>query len=125
MTFYRAFGRLNYLKRFYLENPTANFNRKSLFEDLEVLNCGIIDYMKKSFNIIKNIIIIVGGILILSPFIFLYRYITDNQDTCLDISVCKEGLPLNIEGKKIIINKQTCKENNGTWHPDKKVCHFK
>ncbi|MCM1003163.1 MAG: hypothetical protein NC408_02340 [Candidatus Gastranaerophilales bacterium] len=81
--------------------------------------------MKKLFNIIKNIIIIMGGILILSPFIFLHRYLTDDMDTCLDISICKEGLPLHIEGKKIIVNEQTCQENNGIWYPDKKACNFR
>ncbi len=83
------------------------------------------NYMKKLFDIILNTIIIVGGILILSPFIFLHRYFTDDQDTCLDISICKEGLPLNIEGNNITVNEQTCKEYNGIWYKDKKVCQFK
>lgn len=79
----------------------------------------------KVFEIILNIIIVLGIIFILSPFIFLHRYLNDDQDACLDSAYCKEGLPLNIEGKKIIVNEQTCLENNGIWYPDKKVCRFK
>lgn len=79
----------------------------------------------KIFEIILNIIIILGIIFILSPFVLLHRYLTDDVDTCLDISFCKEGLPLNIDGKKITVNKQTCIENNGIWYSDKKICHFK
>lgn len=79
----------------------------------------------KLFEIILNIVIIVGIIFLISPFILLHRYLTDDQDTCLDISICKEGLPLNVEGKKITINEQTCKENEGIWYSDKKVCRFK
>lgn len=79
----------------------------------------------KIFEIILNIIIILGIIFILFSFVLLHRYLTDDVDTCLDIGFCKEGLPLNIEGKKVIVNKQTCIENNGIWYSDKKVCHFK
>lgn len=79
----------------------------------------------KLFEKILNIIIILGIIFIFSLFILLHRYLTDDVDTCLDISFCKEGLSLNIEGKKIVVSEQTCKENNGTWYPDKKNCYFK
>ena len=79
----------------------------------------------RAFETILNLIIIMGIIFLLSPFIFVYSYLTDDKDTCLDISVCKEGLPLNIEGEKIIVNEQTCKEYNGIWYSDKKACYFK
>lgn len=54
-----------------------------------------------------------------------FTHFYDPQDACLDSGYCKEGLPLNIEGKKIIVNEQTCLENNGIWYSNKKVCHFK
>lgn len=56
--------------------------------------------------------------------LFIILLINDDTDACLDSSYCKEGLPLNIEGKQITVNEQTCKENNGIWYPDKKACRF-
>ena len=73
----------------------------------------------------KFVIVILGSLIILLPFILLYLYLTDDMDTCLDVGYCKEGLPLNVEGKEIIITEQTCKDNNGIWYSDKKVCQFK
>ena len=48
----------------------------------------------------------------------------DPKDTCLDSGYCKEGLLLNINEKTILINEQTCIENNGKWLSVKKVCNF-
>lgn len=56
---------------------------------------------------------------------FIVLLINDDTDACLDSGYCKEGLPLNVQGKEIIINEQTCKDNNGMWHSDKKACQFK
>lgn len=64
-------------------------------------------------------------LLIFLALLFIIFFIYDDKDACLDSAYCKEGLPLNIEGKKIIVNEQTCLENSGTWYQDKKICHFK
>lgn len=74
-------------------------------------------------KILKNIFIIIVFTVLIMLIISIIFY--DPQDACLDSSYCKEGLPLNIEGKKITVNKQTCIENNGIWYSDKKNCHFK
>ena len=49
----------------------------------------------------------------------------DPKDACLDSGYCKEELSLNINGKTILINEQTCIENDGKWLEDRKVCQFK
>ena len=74
-------------------------------------------------KILKNIFLamVLMVLIVITISIILY----DSQDACLDSAYCKEGLPLNIEGKKIIVNEQTCKEYNGIWYSDKKACHFK
>lgn len=46
------------------------------------------------------------------------------MDSCMDVAYCKEGLQLNINNKKITVNKQTCVENNGYWYDDRKICQF-
>ena len=77
-------------------------------------------YLLKIFkNIFLAVVLMVLIVIVIS--IILY----DPQDACLDSAYCKEGLPLNIEGEKIIVNEQTCKEYDGIWYPDKKACHFK
>ena len=50
---------------------------------------------------------------------------SEPMDSCMDVAYCKEGLQLNINNKKITINKQSCVENNGYWYDDRKVCQFK
>ena len=64
---------------------------------------------------------------ILFLLIFISLVITtglDTKDACLDSGYCKEELSLNINGKTILINEQTCIENNGEWLSIKKVCQF-
>ena len=72
----------------------------------------------------KFIVIIVFLFMLVSIAIFCVIS-SDPLDSCLDSGYCKEGLPLNIEGKKITVNKQTCLENNGKWIEDRKVCQFR
>lgn len=74
-------------------------------------------------KIFKNIFLAMALMVLIVIVITIIFY--NPQDACLDSGYCKKGLPLNIEGKKIIVNEQTCKENNGIWYQDKKVCHFK
>lgn len=57
--------------------------------------------------------------------LFLISLTFNNQDTCLDTGFCSEGLELNTQNGKILINEKTCAENNGTWITNKKVCKFK
>ena len=86
-------------------------------------------------KILKNIIMFILKLLrlfvifVLTLFVVLIIGIaiisSDPMDSCLDSGYCKQGLPLNIEGKKITVNKQTCLENDGKWIEDRKVCQFK
>ena len=86
-------------------------------------------------KILKNIIMFIlkllrlFAIFVLALFVVLIIGIaiisSDPMDGCTDVGYCKEGLPLNIEGKKITVNKQTCLENDGKWIEDRKVCQFK
>lgn len=46
-------------------------------------------------------------------------------DVCLDIGLCKEGLPLNTEYGLITINKETCLKYNWEWRDDWKDCHIR
>lgn len=68
------------------------------------------------------------SMLFLLAFILFVLYIiivsADHYDVCLDSGYCKEGLALNINGKAILINEQTCIKNNGKWFSIKKVCQF-
>ena len=50
---------------------------------------------------------------------------SDPMDGCMDVGYCKEGLPLNIGNKKVIVNKQTCLENDGRWYDNRRVCQFR
>lgn len=74
-------------------------------------------------KIFKNIFVAMALMVLIVIVISIIFY--DPQDACLDSAYCKEGLPLNIEGKKIIVNEQTCLENNGIWYPNKKACNFR
>ena len=52
------------------------------------------------------------------------NYLFDDVDFCLDTGVCQEGLPLNTEKGKIIVNKDTCLDHNGKWDEKYTRCHF-
>ena len=81
-------------------------------------------------NIIKFILKLVGIFVVFLVGLFILLVIgiaiisSDPMDGCMDVGYCKEGLPLNIDNKKIIINKQPCLENDGKWLEDRKVCKF-
>ena len=82
---------------------------------------NIITFILKSLRlfiifVLALFVVLIIGIAIIS---------SDPMDGCMDVGYFKEGLPLNIEGKKITVNKQTCLENNGKWLEDRKVCQFK
>jgi len=80
--------------------------------------------MKKVSKILEFLIVIVGYVVILSPVLLFCFYFFNPMDTCLDTGYCEEGLSLNVQNKKIIVNQQTCLENNGKWYVDRKTCQF-
>jgi len=86
--------------------------------------------MKFLMNIIKFILKLFGIFIVFLVGLFILLVIgiaiisSDPMDGCMDVGYCKKGLPLNIEGKKITVNKQTCLENDGKWLEGRKVCKF-
>ena len=83
----------------------------------------VIKFFKIIFSII-NTITLIPFVLFVIGIIVMLIISSDPMDGCMDVGYCKEGLPLNIEGKKITVNKQTCIENDGKWLEDRKVCKF-
>ena len=83
----------------------------------------VIKFFKIIFSII-NTITFIPFVLFVIGIIVMLIISSDPMDGCMDVGYCKEGLPLNIEGKKITVNKQTCLENDGKWLEDRKVCKF-
>ncbi|MBE7703789.1 MAG: hypothetical protein E7Z89_07055 [Cyanobacteria bacterium SIG28] len=83
----------------------------------------VIKFFKIIFSII-NTITLIPFVLFVIGIIVMLIISSDPMDACMDVGYCKEGLPLNIEGKKITVNKQTCIENDGKWLEDRKVCKF-
>ena len=47
-----------------------------------------------------------------------------NKDTCLDTSICKEGLEINTEYGLVKINKENCLKYNWFWNDKKKSCNL-
>lgn len=83
----------------------------------------VIKFFKIIFSII-NTITLIPFVLFVIGIIVMLIISSDPMDGCMDVGYCKEGLPLNIEGKKITVNKQTCLENDGKWLEGRKVCKF-
>ena len=83
----------------------------------------VIKFFKIIFSII-NTITLISFVLFVIGIIVMLIISSDPMDGCMDVGYCKEGLPLNIEDKKITVNKQTCLENDGKWLEDRKVCKF-
>ena len=49
----------------------------------------------------------------------------DAKTECIEDGNCKEGLSIKVGNNKlIVINKDTCIENNGKWYEDSKLCRF-
>jgi len=47
-----------------------------------------------------------------------------DKDTCLDTSICKEGLEINTEYGLIKINKENCLKYGWIWNDKKKSCNL-
>ena len=80
--------------------------------------------MKLFQNVILKIFIIGIAIVLSIPVILFVNYLFDDLDFCLDTGVCQEGLSLNTEKGKIIVNKDTCLDHNGKWDEKYTRCHF-
>ena len=74
---------------------------------------------------IINSIILISFVLFAIGIIIMLISTSDPMDGCMDVGYCKEGLPLNIGHKKVIVNKQTCLENDGRWYDNRRVCQFR
>ncbi len=48
-----------------------------------------------------------------------------NIDMCIDTGVCVEGIPWGVGDDRIIINKETCENNNWKWYDDRNVCNMR
>ena len=48
-----------------------------------------------------------------------------DKDTCLDTSICKEGLEVNTEHGLIKINKDSCLKYGWIWDDENKNCNLK
>ena len=80
--------------------------------------------MKILFKILLITSIIGLFIILYLPIKMFINYWFDDLDFCLDTGVCQEGLPLNTEKGKIIVNKDTCLDHNGKWDEKYTRCHF-
>lgn len=47
------------------------------------------------------------------------------KDDCIEDYICSEGLTINVNGRMIIVNKQSCIENKGRWNETRKECNFR
>lgn len=56
--------------------------------------------------------------------VFIYTSFSD-KDFCLDSNICKEGLTINTEHGKILINKSSCENYNWKWLEDTNSCFIK
>lgn len=74
--------------------------------------------MKKIF---KKILIF----LFLAFFCISYCYLTDKKDSCLDTGICPEGIEINTEYGKLIINEQNCIKYHWKWNKNKQWCDFR
>ena len=52
------------------------------------------------------------------------HYLHSDNDTCLDTSICREGLKINTEYGKIIINKASCLKYGWRWIENSNACYL-
>ena len=76
----------------------------------------------KALKLILKIIILF--ILIYFIYLILTTLIEIDEDTCLDSSICKEGLEISTEYGLVKINKENCLKYNWTWNDKKKSCNL-
>lgn len=76
-------------------------------------------------NIFKIIIILP---ITISVFLLAHHAIvkfSNHIDSCLDSGWCQKGTTVNINNTQIIVNENSCINNNGKWIEHKQICHFK
>ena len=78
--------------------------------------------MKALKLILKIIIVLI--LLIYFIYLILIALIDIDKDTCLDSSICKEGLEINTEYGLVKINKENCLKYNWIWNDKKKSCNL-
>lgn len=61
--------------------------------------------------------------LLVISFIAVNLIFCDDKDACLDSGICKEGMTVNTANGSIVINQNTCLENDGKWL-NNNVCSF-
>lgn len=83
---------------------------------------SIIAFMKKNFFIINTAIIVIFFVLLFFGIIFFTKILCSDLEFCLDSSFCKEGLKINTEYGKILINKENCIKYNWQWDAEHKWC---
>ena len=77
-------------------------------------------------NILKNIF--VGLIIFLISLVLLVNILSSilpKSDYCLEDGDCKAGRIIIINNKEILINKNSCIENNWDWYEKSQYCKIK
>ena len=78
-------------------------------------------FLKKLFSNCVKAGLAIFCVLIIALFvIFLY----DDRELCLTTGHCREGLYLNTENGEILINEETCLNDNGHWDEKRRWCVF-
>ena len=81
----------------------------------------------------KNVLLFIVIVFIVFGFAYTWHYLNtytnfnkiDPKTECIEDGNCKEGLSIKVDkDKTIIINKDTCLENNGNWYEETKMCIF-
>ena len=75
----------------------------------------------KIVKIISAVLLLFCG-LVLTIFLL---YFFDDKDSCLDTSICKEGLELNTEYGLIKINKENCLKYHWKWDEKSRYCNMR
>lgn len=74
----------------------------------------------------SKIFIFFTAFIILSVFSFFYILIqVSENDTCLDIGLCREGLTVNTVYGMVEINKNSCEKYNWKWFEETNTCLIK
>ena len=80
--------------------------------------------MKILFKILLITSITGLSIILYKPVKMFTDYWFGDLDFCLDTGVCQEGLTLNTEKGRIVVNKENCLDYNGKWDEKYTRCHF-
>ena len=82
--------------------------------------------MKKLFLFTCIGAISIVGLFIAFYFLLAYFIPDDPVTDCIEFGFCKEGVPvINHQGKEVIINKQTCIDNNWKWDAETNDCYIR